>query len=470
MKNYGYEIAEIKAQEFNEQNSGYEITVNGKSSSDELAVDAVFATDGDRHLNTYNLFRAKCLDLNKMPTDTINWMKKWESWKMSNNYVDFTDMISITATLKDPFPGNPKVGIYDEVQDFNKLELNLIRHWSQFQDHIILAGDDDQCIFDFVGSSPDAFISSFIDQDHKRFLRKSWRLPKKIHEFSQKWIKQVKKREPKEFDPRAEEGSLVFLDSHYKSPEAVIELAERTAQSGKTVMILATCGYMLIPVKNMLRENSLPFHNPYRVTRGDWNPMGSFHRSQGNRISTRERILSFLDEVMGMPNDGYWNAFNLQRWTDMIKTTGVMKRGAKDIIANIIEDKKGYIINEETFYASIFEDFALKKALLRDIDWFKEVLLKEKRAVVEYPLAVMEKYGRKTLNERPKITLGTIHSVKGGEADTVILFPDLSLAAMTQYEKDRDSIIRTFYVGMTRARESLVICQPQSMMNVDIRE
>jgi len=40
--------------------------------------------------------------------------KKWEQWKSSNDYIDFTDMITITSTMKEPFPGRPLVGIYDE--------------------------------------------------------------------------------------------------------------------------------------------------------------------------------------------------------------------------------------------------------------------------------------------------------------------------------------------------------------------
>lgn len=61
--------------------------------------------------------------------------------------------------------------------------------------------------------------------------------------------------------------------------------------------------------------------------------------------------------------------------------------------------------------------------------------------------------------------MGTIHSVKGGEADVVVLFPDLSAAGMRQWVgpwEGRDAVIRCFYVGMTRARETLVICQPGS--------
>jgi superfamily I DNA/RNA helicase len=62
---------------------------------------------------------------------------------------------------------------------------------------------------------------------------------------------------------------------------------------------------------------------------------------------------------------------------------------------------------------------------------------------------------------------GTIHSVKGGEADAVFLFPDLSRSgdlAYRRYGADRDSVIRLFYVGMTRARKSLYLCQRETNM------
>jgi ATP-dependent exoDNAse (exonuclease V) beta subunit len=62
-----------------------------------------------------------------------------------------------------------------------------------------------------------------------------------------------------------------------------------------------------------------------------------------------------------------------------------------------------------------------------------------------------------------------VHSVKGGEAAAVILYPDLSRAAMMEYQKDPDSVIRTFYVGMTRARESLYICRNGSNMAVNLQ-
>jgi superfamily I DNA/RNA helicase len=69
------------------------------------------------------------------------------------------------------------------------------------------------------------------------------------------------------------------------------------------------------------------------------------------------------------------------------------------------------------------------------------------------------------------VIVGTIHSVKGGEADVVFLFPDVSRAANTAYQRfgpERDSVIRLFYVGVTRARKTLYICQRESSMAVTI--
>ena len=468
LKKYDYEIAEVKAQEFNEKHPEAVISVNGNALMDEMAADAVFSTDGDKCLNEYNLFRAKCLPLHLMKRPTIHWVKKWEAWKGENNYIDFTDMITLTASMNEPFPGEPKIGIYDECQDFNKLEFNLIRHWAQYQEQIILSGDDDQVIYDFCGASPEAFLHPEISDDHKRVLQRSWRLPKVVHEFSQKWIKQIKNREPKEFYPRDEEGSIQNLKATHKTPDAVIELAERHARDGKTVMILASCGFFLKHTQKLLREAGLPFHNPYRSSRGDWNPMGSFHKNQTGRISTRERILSFFDETTGFPNKGYWKAQDLAKWIELVRVSDVLKRGAKDKILSIMDEENGTIYKEDEFYAEIFKDFALERALKRDIPWFQDVLLSAKRNATEYPLTVYRKQGRAALEERPRITLGTIHSVKGGEASVVIIYPDLSLAAMQEYQTNKDSVIRTFYVGMTRAKESLVICQPNSSMCVKL--
>ncbi len=107
----------------------------------------------------------------------------------------------------------------------------------------------------------------------------------------------------------------------------------------------------------------------------------------------------------------------------------------------------------------------------RLLHWWSRRLAPEFHARVQFPVTVGLTGGVRALRETPPVIVGTIHSVKGGEADVVFLFPDLSRAADAAYQKhgpDRDSVIRLFYVGMTRAKHTLYICQQESASAVII--
>jgi superfamily I DNA/RNA helicase len=63
--------------------------------------------------------------------------------------------------------------------------------------------------------------------------------------------------------------------------------------------------------------------------------------------------------------------------------------------------------------------------------------------------------------EKPKIKLSTIHGAKGGEADNVLLFTDLSGKALKEMEKNPDDAHRVLYVGITRTKQNLVLKMPE---------
>ena len=67
------------------------------------------------------------------------------------------------------------------------------------------------------------------------------------------------------------------------------------------------------------------------------------------------------------------------------------------------------------------------------------------------------------LNKKPRILLSTIHGVKGGEADNVILLTDLSRQTLREYERVPDDVNRLFYVGATRTKEHLHIVEPKDI-------
>jgi superfamily I DNA/RNA helicase len=69
---------------------------------------------------------------------------------------------------------------------------------------------------------------------------------------------------------------------------------------------------------------------------------------------------------------------------------------------------------------------------------------------------------RKTkLSTVGRIKLSTIHGAKGGEADNVMLMMDLSPKFAKEYATNGDNVHRLFYVGITRAKQSLHLVLPK---------
>jgi superfamily I DNA/RNA helicase len=84
------------------------------------------------------------------------------------------------------------------------------------------------------------------------------------------------------------------------------------------------------------------------------------------------------------------------------------------------------------------------------------------RDVREYYRGILANGGN--LRAHPKIHVDTIHGVKGGEADNVVICSDMSPKTYNNYIKNEDDEHRVFYVGATRAKENLHIIYPQTTL------
>jgi superfamily I DNA/RNA helicase len=62
----------------------------------------------------------------------------------------------------------------------------------------------------------------------------------------------------------------------------------------------------------------------------------------------------------------------------------------------------------------------------------------------------------------PKIFVGTIHSVKGAEADNVVVLLDVTRSVMLNIDKHPDTENRVFYVAFTRAKKNLILVNSNS--------
>ena len=108
----------------------------------------------------------------------------------------------------------------------------------------------------------------------------------------------------------------------------------------------------------------------------------------------------------------------------------------------------------------------LQAGMEGDLNWYENHLVSSKIKGSEFPLQVLRASENDidSLREEPKALVGTIHSVKGGEAEVVYLFPDVSLAGAREWNGNNNQkayVYRLFYVGMTRAKETLVLCAPR---------
>jgi superfamily I DNA/RNA helicase len=65
-----------------------------------------------------------------------------------------------------------------------------------------------------------------------------------------------------------------------------------------------------------------------------------------------------------------------------------------------------------------------------------------------------------SLLQKPQIHISTIHRVKGGQADKVVLLSDTAKAAEKFGTGNQDDETRVFYTGITRTFEDLIIVHP----------
>jgi hypothetical protein len=219
---------------------------------------------------------------------------------------------------------------------------------------------------------------------------------------------------------------------------------------------------MLEPLKRVLRERGLPFHNPYRPKRIDWNPLAPLKRG----TSPAERVLAFLkprDEADGRP----WTGEDMRSWTAWVRPHTILLDSAAEIIKRM---SPNMCVSEELLHDLLkphallaFAELICGDSVEAYIKWWLRHMPVKRKRLAAYPANVATQFGVQALIDQPQIVIGTGHSVKGGEADVVYVFPDLSASGMRQwsgYRHERDALIRLGYVMMTRARETLVLCEP----------
>lgn len=476
---------------WNEKYPEFELGGKSKSAIEDV-IDLTASSDafGDKLLSSYDLHRARMTDYRNSENRSLpEFVDAWEQWKLENGLIDFTDMISEAIESIDVAPGDPGVILVDEAQDMSALEFSLLEKWAKEADAIILFGDPYQSLYVWRGAHPEVFMA---EDAQTEVLSQSYRIPRSVHTHAMALIKTLSDYKPIEYQPTESEGETSSCMATYVKPSLLLQgIFDTMEDPERTMMICASCSYMLDNVRKMLIAEAIPFANPWRVTRGDWNPFGArrgvssirrlaaflapLMRAQDLDPSANEDSFNFGQNAQPLP----WTDHELALWVHMIKASGYLNHGIKSSITETgkletSHDTRSDVLpmfgmQHHEFLGSMLDGSA---SIEDAVDWIERAMAAKFIKSTMFARRVICVRGCAVLEKPPRIFIGTIHSFKGAEADDVYVFPDLSRIGFQEWllgDKNRDAIVRMFYVAMTRARQRLFLCRPTSSMSVNLQ-
>jgi len=380
-------------------------------------------TTDNRYINEINLSRMKCIDLethyNHKNLD-VSWhallraQRSFEEYKRKREVLDFTDMLELF--LQTSHVPQLDVVFIDEAQDLSKLQWSVARHaWSKAK-NIYISGDDDQAIFRWAGADIEHFIKMKVNE--VEVLSQSYRCPRLVHKMADKIIRRVKNRRLKEWKGRDYMGQIRY----HAFPEGV------DLRNGEW-LILARTNYLLDELERQVkmegliykRNNRLPISQKLLEAVQSWR---SLEQGQEIALDSVKNIYSYMSTKIG-----------IERGHKQLKTADEKKK----------YDLENLVLNYGLLVSGTPWDIAFDKVGNRDKEYLRAI----------------EKRNGENMNMDPKINLSTIHAAKGGESQNVMLLTDLTRKTQESLERSPDDESRVFYVGVTRAKESLHIIQPQ---------
>lgn len=316
--------------------------------------------------------------------------ENYKRYKEEANIYDFDDIIQIFIQRNKSLP--IKVAIIDEAQDLTRLQWEFCKIAFKNCEKIFIAGDDDQAIYEWNGADVKHFLG-LTKSNPIKILDKSYRLKRKILDYSNSISHQIKYRVEKVFEPSSNNGDIGGL-FYYNS------LDEIPINNEQSYYFLSRNNYFLPIYKKFIMKKGLVFtyKNKFSIDPKIYGAIKRYERYRkvsSNNSIIKDHILKALlkKDVSNYKNIPWYDAFELP-------------------------------VNEITYYRDLFKN--------------------------------------KTNPEENNITISTIHGVKGGEADNVVLMLDVTRNVYGSIKNNTDSELRCLYVALTRAKKNLHIVYSNS--------
>ena len=421
--------------------------------------------------------------------------EKYETKLQRNNSVDFDDLLLLPIEL---FKNNPetldkyqdlyKYLLIDEYQDTNEAQYILTKMISSKNRKITCVGDDSQSIYSFRGANYKNILN--FENDYKDaktiLLEQNYRSTSTILDAANQVIKNNRQRKDKNlWTARGVGDKIKYYRSYNERDEAqyvirkIKELTNRDVDYKDIAILYRTNAQSRVVEEEMLKENL-----PYKVI----GSINFYNRKEIKDLLAYLRLIHnskdnvSLLRVINTPKRGI-GLKTIENLTEKSDNEGIsmydaITSGKELEFKNIIEKLKN--ISEELTLTQLIDkvldasglraDLESEKTLeaevrLENLEEFKSITktFEEREGLVSLEdfllettlVSDVEEYK----NDPNRISLMTVHSVKGLEFDHVFvvgmeegIFPHMnSLMESSELEEER----RLCYVAITRAKDNL---------------
>lgn len=464
---------------------------------DDIMAGSDDADEGNMLFQIYGWLQSNCKPLSEWEDCPAGWpgqddpeflMEEWESYKESEGLIGFGDMIvrvveNGLAQVKDNGWAEGDVNIYnateklneareymfrspksirgrgsfidtkilyvDEVQDLTPLQWRWYLLQKLVCEKVYLGGDDDQSIYGWAGADPEFMLG---EEGDFEVLDRTYRVPKQVWEASDKVIQQVENRQEKDVTPDGDNGVYKEL----RNP--LMSTVKEEIMEAEDVFVLFRARYMIDEFRNKLHNLGIPYRNN-----------STFDTWSGDVVKIRDALAKIKNGEETITHEEF-NALK-----DNVPSKVVVQNKLDSEGINAAYEKWNGVKVEKVKEA--FDLTKSKKRVTPKFTWqnYLKVAVNDKYNKGGGELNYFEKeaiggnLGSKRTDMSPeKVTLGTIHSSKGKERDTVILATDTTqtisdnMVQELRHQPNKhvtDAERRVYYVGMTRASRKLVMVE-----------
>ena len=367
-------------------------------------------------------------------------VEHYETAKNIEDRLDFTDLLSRFAGLRvsatdgvghtqpeGELPG-VEAWLFDEQQDASPL-LDLVCKRLVSAPGVrwcYVVGDPFQAIYGFAGSSADCFLGWQAEKE--RTMPKSYRCPAPILELGERCLRRMSRGYfDRKVAPADHEGMVQECDE--------VGLPISLAKSDEDWLFLARTNWQAKRLFASLQAAYLP-------SRWVKSPDGVTKRAEG------------LKALYALEHD---QPVSGKQWASAIELLPAFDKDKQAVLTRRVKTRwaKESLDDWDTIFASDLSEVGAEPPLvaaIRSGDWCGLV----DKGKQWRQMAV--KHGP-DLAAAPKIRVGTIHSVKGAEADNVVFLTTIGARVEQGMENpdQADEEHRIAYVACTRARRNLYV-------------